>query len=137
MRYTLTMQIRTITTTDEAKQVISFLLKQFIPNNLDDGEKADIKRDVTESLAADNNTYIMAEDQGDVIGAIGVHENYVGNGGHEIGWLAVDKSARRTGVGTKLLKAAEEFIRNNKGRYLIIDTGSTKLFDSARAFYEM
>ncbi len=50
-------------------------------------------------------------------------------------WIAVDSTARRGGVGRRLLAATEEVIRKQGGRLLIVETSGLDKYEPTRAFY--
>jgi ribosomal protein S18 acetylase RimI-like enzyme len=50
-------------------------------------------------------------------------------------WIAVSKLTQARGIGGKLLKYAEEAIRNQNGRLLLIETSSLPHYDLTRKFY--
>jgi len=53
----------------------------------------------------------------------------------DIYWMAVSRSSRGQGIGTKLLAAAENNIRAAKGTLMIIETSSTPLYDKTNRLY--
>jgi ribosomal protein S18 acetylase RimI-like enzyme len=50
-------------------------------------------------------------------------------------WIAVTKRIQARGVGTRLLKRAEEDIHVGGGRILLIETSSLPHYDLTRRFY--
>lgn len=54
---------------------------------------------------------------------------------YDLYWIAVDPSARRLGVGRRLLAAAEQAARAQGGRLLVIETSGTEKYTGTRAFY--
>jgi ribosomal protein S18 acetylase RimI-like enzyme len=50
-------------------------------------------------------------------------------------WIAVSKQIQARGVGGKLLRHAEEDIRQLRGRLLLIETSSLPHYDLTRRFY--
>ena len=50
-------------------------------------------------------------------------------------WIAVSKQTQAKGVGGKLLKHAEETIRQERGRILLIETSSLPHYQLTRQFY--
>ncbi len=50
-------------------------------------------------------------------------------------WIFVDKKTHAKGIGTKLLKFAEEEIKQTGGRLFLIETSSLPSYDPTRKFY--
>ncbi len=50
-------------------------------------------------------------------------------------WIAVRSARQAKGIGTELLRYAEEDIRRRKGRILFIETSSLPHYDKTRRFY--
>ena len=57
------------------------------------------------------------------------------SGTFDLYWIAVDPSARRGGVGRKLLSATEEAVRKMGGRLLFVETSGLPKYAPTRAFY--
>lgn len=53
----------------------------------------------------------------------------------ELWWIAVEPSFQGKGLGSKMLRHAEELIRNQGGRQIYIDTSSAPLYEPTRNFY--
>jgi len=50
-------------------------------------------------------------------------------------WIAVAKSAQAKGVGSEMLRFAEEEIRARRGRMLLVETSSLPHYELTRRFY--
>ncbi len=50
-------------------------------------------------------------------------------------WIVVRKDVQAKGIGSKLLRHAEDEIRKSDGRVLFIETGSLPYYDLTRKFY--
>jgi len=131
-------KIKIVKSKIEVKKVIGFLSsKEAFELEMNDFRQRARKDAVYGSLAKDNHRYWFAEDdKGAVIAAIGIGENERRNGGYDLGYFAVHKDHRRKGLGSLLLQEAEAFARSKNGRFILIDTGDTALFQPARLFYE-
>jgi len=57
------------------------------------------------------------------------------SGTFDLYWIAVDPTARRGGVGRKLLAATEEAIRKLGGRLMILETSGMQTYVPTRNFY--
>ena len=53
----------------------------------------------------------------------------------DLWWIGVDPQSQGKGIGGKLLEYVESCVLNKGARLLIIETSSTKPFDSVRNFY--
>jgi GNAT superfamily N-acetyltransferase len=53
----------------------------------------------------------------------------------DLWWIVVSKKIQAKGVGGKLLKHAEDAIRQDGGRLLVLDTSSLPSYDLTRRFY--
>ena len=51
-------------------------------------------------------------------------------------WIVVDPELKGKGIGKELLKHAEDFVLNNKGRLLLAETSSQECYNDTRKFYE-
>jgi len=51
-------------------------------------------------------------------------------------WIAVEKGIQANGIGTQLLRRAEEDIDTHQGRLLLIETSSLPHYELTRRFYE-
>ena len=53
----------------------------------------------------------------------------------DIYWIAVDPQQQRLGIGNRLMSLAEEKIRSQKGRLVLVETSSRELYEPTREFY--
>jgi ribosomal protein S18 acetylase RimI-like enzyme len=98
-----------------------------------------VKHAVLQSLEDDDtHQYWFVEDQGMIIGALGINENTYKSGGYEMAddYVAVHRHYRKQGIGLLLLQMMEQFVRENKGRYIHIETCDIPYYEPARRFYE-
>ena len=54
---------------------------------------------------------------------------------YDLYWVAVDPSARRLGVGRRLIERVEASVHEKGGRILVIETSGTEKYAGTRAFY--
>ncbi len=78
----------------------------------------------------------VAEENGQVEGWICFGPAACTEGTYDIHWLVVTPLKQHNGVGTSLIRFAEDFIRNTKGRLITIETSSTHKYKLTRQFYE-
>ena len=57
------------------------------------------------------------------------------SGTYDLYWIAVDPTARRGGVGRKLLVASEKAVRKLGGRLLVLETSGLPTYEPTRNFY--
>ncbi len=57
-------------------------------------------------------------------------------GTFDIYWIAVDLKLQRSGIGSKLLKFAEQEIISQNGRLIVIETSGTEKYRKTQKFYE-
>jgi ribosomal protein S18 acetylase RimI-like enzyme len=57
------------------------------------------------------------------------------SGTYDLYWVAVDPTARRGGVGRKLLVASEKAVRKLGGRLLVLETSGLPTYEPTRNFY--
>ncbi|MDD4876002.1 MAG: GNAT family N-acetyltransferase [Dehalococcoidales bacterium] len=78
---------------------------------------------------------LVAEANGEIIGYICYGPTPMTDNTWDIYWVVVSSERRKMGIGSKLLKLAEELITNAKGRIVIIETSSTKAYKNTVRFY--
>jgi ribosomal protein S18 acetylase RimI-like enzyme len=78
---------------------------------------------------------LTAEDGGQVAGYVVYGETPCTIGTWDIYWVAVDQEKRGHGIGSSLMKAAEEDIKRLKGRLMIIETSSSPMYESTLRFH--
>jgi aminoglycoside 6'-N-acetyltransferase I len=57
------------------------------------------------------------------------------DGVFDLFWIVVDKRIQNRGLGKKLLEHAENFVRENNGRWILAETSSKDDYDATRNFY--
>ncbi len=80
--------------------------------------------------------YLVAEDEGKVLGFAVYGRTPLTQGTWDLYWLAADPEAHGRGVGPKLLRGVEETARNEGGRLVVVETSSRPDYARARRFYE-
>lgn len=133
------MKINNLTDKDFAMRIGDFLTsKNAFSHVWFPGEKEMVKNSVLESLNNKNHQYWYYEENGEILGAIGVRENHCNNGGYEMDedYIAVHKDHRRKGIASELINKMENFVKENNGRYIHILTCDIDSYKPARLFYE-
>ena len=54
---------------------------------------------------------------------------------YDLYWIVTDPDYRDRGIGKILIEHAEQFVLENKGRWLLIETSSRDVYEGARNFY--
>lgn len=75
------------------------------------------------------------EDAGAVLGFVYFGPAPLTLGTWQLWWIVVAKEAQGRGLGTEMLRFAEEEIRKREGRVLFIDTSSQPKYEPTRRFY--
>ena len=96
-----------------------------------------LRNRVEEMMNRGNYQIFVAEDDNKVVGYIGC-VNYLAfeleNEGMKIIALAVSKEYRRNGIGTQLLKTAEQWAKENNIEVILLNSGLPR--EDAHSFYE-
>jgi ribosomal protein S18 acetylase RimI-like enzyme len=79
--------------------------------------------------------FLLAELSGEVVGYICFGPIAVTDRRYDLYWIAVHQGKQGLGIGGVLLREAEEAVRAQGGRYLIIETSSRAVYEPTRAFY--
>jgi ribosomal protein S18 acetylase RimI-like enzyme len=132
--------VKPLKTKEDALKIIEFYFsKDAFQHIWAPGEKDMVKNAVLTSLKdGDHHQYWFVEDREKIIGALGVNENKYQSGGYEMAddYVAVHQNYRKQGIGSLLLKTMESFVRQNKGRYIHIETCDIPYYKPARLFYK-
>lgn len=86
----------------------------------------------------DQSDYYMkvAEEDNNVTGYYCIGPRALTQGVFDLYWIVVDPNNAGKGVGTVLLKDAEEYARSKNGRLLLAETSSRRDYDLTRSFYK-
>src|SRR5262245_35116607 len=79
--------------------------------------------------------FIVYRDGNQVLGFACYGPRDLTDGAFDLYWIAVDPTARRYGVGRRLLTASENAVRESGGRMLIAETSGTPTYEPTRKFY--
>ena len=105
---------------DEAEELLGGVLEEFHAGSLGEGHQVQVWED---------------EQTGDVIGWVYFAPSFKAEGVWDLWWIGVDPANQDKGIGGELLEFVESCVQEAGGRLLIIETSSTKPFDSVRRFY--
>jgi GNAT superfamily N-acetyltransferase len=82
----------------------------------------------------DYNIFVYEED-GKILGYHCTGKRALTDGVYDLYWIVVAPESQGKGIGSLLLKHAEEFVTNNKGRWLLAETSSKDNYSATRNFY--
>ena len=117
-------------------KVIENILKKVPAFN---DEEIDVAMELV-NIAASNqkqNDYhvFVFEENGIVIGYHCTGRRPLTDGVYDLYWIVTDPQHSSKGVGKKLLEHAEQFVQENNGRWLLIETSSKESYTATRNFY--
>jgi len=78
---------------------------------------------------------LVAEDGSGILGYIFYGPTPLTEGTWDLYWEAVAQESRGQGIGSALMRAAEEEIRKAEGRLALIETSSTPAYEKTRRFH--
>ena len=132
-------QVKRLKTKAVAAKIAEFLTSwDAFQQELFQAEKEFIKRNVFESINDESHAYWYVTDRDKIIGAGGVKETNYKSGGYIMSedYFAVHRDYRINGIGSMILGEIEKYVKEKKGRFLLIETCDIDLYLPARNFYE-
>lgn len=90
---------------------------------------------LSNSAQQDYNIFVYEEDN-KIIGYHCTGKRALTDGVYDLYWIVVDPGHSGKGIGKKLLHHSENFVNDNKGRWLLIETSSKDIYVNTRSFYE-
>lgn len=131
-------RIKEVSTVADALKITDFLLhSDLFDDRLTPGDIYMMKNFPLRSITEANFQYWFAEDvNGKVIAINGVAENEQRTGGYRGDYLAVQRDYRKSGVAESLFNIMLDFIKEKKGRYLVIYTCDLEEYGPIRDFLE-
>lgn len=82
----------------------------------------------------DYHIFVYEED-GRVMGYHCTGRRPLTDGVFDLYWIVSDPESSGKGIGKSLLEHAEEFVRSNNGRWLLVETSSKENYSSTQNFY--
>ena len=79
---------------------------------------------------------LAAEKEKTIGGYICFGPTPITEGTWDIYWIAVDRDIQGQGLGKELMKAAEEEIKEAKGRLIVVETSSKTGYEKTNVFYQ-
>ena len=87
------------------------------------------------SPVQDNYNIYVLENDGRIFGYHCTGKRPLTDAVYDLYWIVADPEATEKGIGKKLLEHAEEFVRQNNGRWLLAETSSKESYTRTRNFY--
>lgn len=83
---------------------------------------------------SDYNIYVY-DDEGKIIGYHCTGKRPLTDAVYDLYWIVADPSAGKKGIGKSLIEHAENFVKENNGRWLLAETSSKESYAATRNFY--
>lgn len=80
------------------------------------------------------NVYVLLNN-GTVAGYHCTGKRALTDGVFDMFWIVVDSNGQNQGVGKQLLEHAENFVKENNGRWILAETSSKESYNATRNFY--
>lgn len=89
---------------------------------------------IINDLQSDYNVFVYEEDE-KILGYHCTGKRPLTDGTYDLYWIVVDPDIAGKGVGSILIKHAENFVKENNGRWLLAETSSKESYGKTRDFY--
>ncbi|HMS33386.1 MAG TPA: GNAT family N-acetyltransferase [Ignavibacteria bacterium] len=76
------------------------------------------------------------DSSGNVRGYVCIGPRPLTNGTYDLYWIAVNPKVQSKGIGSGLIKYIEEYLKEKKGRLVLIETSDKPSYEKERKFYE-
>jgi len=128
------MELSRLETRQAADEAITFVLDHDVfATPLTPGEIQVLRQDPYDSLEGQPSAYWFCRDATDRMAAlIGIREHINHTGIYEMTCIAVSRALRQTGIGTRMLQAALQYIRDTGGRGMLVDTSDHPAYEPMR-----
>lgn len=93
-----------------------------------------INESIKKNIEDNYITYVYLTDNA-IAGYYCIGKRALTDGVYDLFWIVVDPDKQETGIGKKLLNHAEEYVVENNGRWLLIETSSKDNYSKTRNFY--
>ena len=107
-------------------------------NNFSDEEKKIAMELIDDALGNSNHEYynvFVYEENGKIAGYHCTGKRALTDGVYDLYWIVVDQNIQNKGIGKQLLDHAENFVKENRGRWILAETSSKDSYDATRNFY--
>jgi aminoglycoside 6'-N-acetyltransferase I len=119
----------------DAKKIERILEK--IPNFSEDDVKVGMELVNIAAINYKQNDYnvFVYEEDGTVLGFYCIGKRPLTDGVYDLYWIAADPDVQSKGIGKELLVHAENFVKENNGRWILAETSSKESYKKTREFY--
>jgi ribosomal protein S18 acetylase RimI-like enzyme len=120
---------------DDRKKIVSIIDNT---ENFSVEEKKVAVELIDEALANPNHEYynvFVYMNDGTPAGYHCTGKRALTDGVFDLFWIVVDGTIQNKGIGKKLLDHAEQFVKENNGRWILAETSSKNSYDATRNFY--
>jgi ribosomal protein S18 acetylase RimI-like enzyme len=120
---------------DDREQLVSIITKT---DNFSDEEKKVARELIDEAIANPKHEYyniFIYEIDGKIAGYHCTGKRALTDGVFDLFWIVVDQNGQNKGIGKQLLDHAENFVKENKGRWILAETSSKEIYNATRNFY--
>lgn len=76
------------------------------------------------------------EDANKIRGYICIGPRPLTNGTYDLYWIAVNPKVQSKGIGSGLIRFVEKYLKEKKGRLILIETSGKESYEKERKFYE-
>jgi ribosomal protein S18 acetylase RimI-like enzyme len=99
-------------------------------------EEIAVALELVDAPAEEGYRFLVAEADGQVAGYACFGATPMTRGTWDLYWIAVDPRRQRGGIGRSLLRGAEDAVRTEGGRRLLVETAGKASYAPTRAMYE-
>jgi ribosomal protein S18 acetylase RimI-like enzyme len=78
----------------------------------------------------------VAEENGEVLGYYCIGHRALTDGVYDLYWIVVESQIHGSGVGSKLINDAEQYVLSKNGRLILAETSSRDDYQITRSFYK-
>ena len=120
---------------NDREQLVSIINKT---DNFSNEEKKVAVELIDEAIGNPNHEYynvFIYENDGKIAGYHCTGKRALTDGVFDLFWIVVDNSGQNKGIGKQLLDHAENFVKENKGRWILAETSSKDIYNATRNFY--
>ena len=119
---------------DDVKDIETMLLKVKNFNAEEVKVVVELIHAAADPVQSDYNVFVYMEDE-KILGYHCIGKRPLTDAVYDLYWIVTDPDYVNKGIGKKLLEHAEQFVAQQKGRWLLIETSSKDSYEGTRNFY--